>query len=318
MKHSYPFDPTYGYGPEALATIVPPPAPADFDAFWRATHAAALAVPLDLTVAECASASAEHRLREVRFRTLDGVRVGAWLVEPRDRPVTMGAVVGHGYGPRDAPEYPRRSAAFLFFCAPGFSRSADPSIPDVVDRHVVHGIASRETYILRHCVAAIWSAARALAELVPAAGGHLLYSGESFGGGLGALALPWEPRFHAGHLVVPTFGHHPLRLTMPCVGSGEAVRRHVREHPEAVGVLAYFDAACAASRIRIPVLAIPARFDPAVPPPGQFAVCNPLAGPAGPFALTAGHFDYPQAAAERAARLRLEEQVLWPSAPAWA
>lgn len=317
MKHSYAFDPTYGYTPQALAAIRAPATPADFDDFWRATFAETMAVPLELQVDACASASAEHHLREVRFRTLDGMRVGAWLVEPRDRPVTVGAVVGHGYGGRGGPEYPRRSGAFMYVCAPGFALSADPAIPDVADQHVVHGIANRETYLLRHCVASIWSAARALVELVPSASDHLLYSGESFGGGLGALALPWDARFHGGHLVVPTFGHHPLRLTMPCVGSGEAVRRHVREHPEAVEVLAYFDAASAASRIRIPMLAVPAYFDPAVPPPGQFAVCNSLAGPTTIVTLSAGHFDHPRAAVERAAYAQREEQALWPAAPTW-
>ena len=54
------------------------------------------------------------------------------------------------------------------------------------------------------------------------------YLGISFGGGIGALALPWDERFHRAHLNVPSFGHHPLRLGMPCVGSGEAVRRHQR------------------------------------------------------------------------------------------
>ncbi|MCE9612806.1 MAG: acetylxylan esterase [Lentisphaerae bacterium] len=318
MQHPFAFDPSYGYSEEALRAIQPPPEPADFDAFWRETYAATMAHPLGLDVEERESASEEHRLRVLRFQTLDGVRVGAWLVEPRDRPVAVGAIVGHGYAPRLSPEYPRRAAAFLFVCAPGFSLSADPGIPDGYERHVVHGIARRDTYILRHCVAALWSAARALEDLVPATRGRMLYSGESFGGGLGALALPWEPRYRRGHLVVPTFGHHPLRLTMPCVGSGECVRRHVQDHPAAREVLAYFDAASAARRIRIPMLAVPARFDPAVPPPGQFAVCNALAGPTELLALTAGHFNHPGAVAENAMHARCAERVLWPDAPAWA
>lgn len=311
MNHSYPFDPTYGYSPAQLRAIAPPPEPPDFDRFWQATYAATLATPLALEVREAPSASAAHRLREVFFDTLDGVRVGAWLVEPRGGPVTHGAVVGHGYGGREGPEYATRAAAFLYVCAPGFALSAHRDIPGASDTHVLHGITHRETYILRHCVASIWTAARVLADLASAAAESLLYVGGSFGGGLGALALPWEPRYRRAQLEVPTFGHHPLRLTMPCVGSGEAVRRHVRQHPEATTVLGYYDAASAARRIRIPVLAVPAVFDPAVPPPGQFAVCNALAGPVERVELSAGHFDYPASAAESRALAQCAETFLW-------
>ena len=73
----------------------------------------------------------------------------------------------------------------------------------------------------------------------------------SFGGGVGALALPWDDRFGAAHLNLPSFGHYPLRLTMPCIGSGEAVRRYHAEHPDVLDVLRYFDAATAATRIEI-------------------------------------------------------------------
>ncbi|MEZ5576382.1 MAG: hypothetical protein R3F44_12440 [Candidatus Competibacteraceae bacterium] len=42
-----------------------------------------------------------------------------------------------------------------------------------------------------------------------------------------------------------------------------------------------------------------ARFDPAVPPPGQFAVYNALAGPKELFVLRAGHFDHTLARSPR-------------------
>jgi len=56
---------------------------------------------------------------------------------------------------------------------------------------------------------------------------------------------------------------------------------------------------------RVPVHVAAALFDPAVPPPGQFAVYNALGGPKELFVLTAGHFDYP-AAEEENRRLREE------------
>ncbi len=136
--------------------------------------------------------------------------------------------------------------------------------------------------------------------------GNIVYGGGSFGGGLGALALPWDNRYVKAHLGVPTFGHHPIRLQCPCVGSGEAVRVYQQKHPEVVDVLAFYDAATAAARIRIPVLISPALFDPAVPPPGQFAVANAIPDHE-LFILSAGHFEYAaQAQEDQALYMALE------------
>jgi cephalosporin-C deacetylase len=84
-------------------------------------------------------------------------------------------------------------------------------------------------------------------------------------------------------------------VRLECVGSGAAVRTRYLQDPRVLDVLAYFDAATAARHVRIPVQAVPALFDPSVPPPGQFAVVNSLAGAVEVELLTAGHFfDYPE------------------------
>jgi cephalosporin-C deacetylase len=134
--------------------------------------------------------------------------------------------------------------------------------------------------------------------LYPEIAGALHYAGASFGGGIGALALPWDRRFLRAYLDVPSFGNHPLRVQLPCTGSGESVRRHYRTHPEALEVLAYFDAATAARHLRIPVFVAAALSDPAVPPPGQFAVYNALAGERELFVRKAAHCEYPEAEEE--------------------
>ncbi|MEX0886564.1 MAG: acetylxylan esterase [Phycisphaeraceae bacterium] len=127
--------------------------------------------------------------------------------------------------------------------------------------------------------------------------------GGSFGGGIGALALAWDRRFRAAALRVPSFGNHPLRVTLPCTGSGESVRQYIAAHRDGdvLGVLAYFDAASAARWLTTPTLCECALFDPAVPPPGQFAVHNELAGPRELVVRQAGHFDYAEQAADDAA-----------------
>ncbi|HEX6682652.1 MAG TPA: acetylxylan esterase [Candidatus Limnocylindrales bacterium] len=283
-------DPTYGYTLPRLLEVGAPAAPADFATFWTELHDRARSVDPAPVM------RGSGPVWEVEFTSLGGVRLGGWLSLPADGIVERGLVVGHGYGGRAAPDpaVPVERAAVLSFCARGMpSRSRQAGIPDTARLHVLHGISARDTYVHGGCAADVWCAVSALCKLVPAASGRIDYLGGSFGGGIGALALPWDDRISRACLWVPSFGNHPLRLTMPCTGSGEAVRVHARDHPSVVDVLRYFDAATAAQFIHIPTHVGLALADPAVPPPGQFAVYNALAGPKERFVLTAGHTDYP-------------------------
>ena len=303
FRHDYPFDPACGYDLAALLRIEAPQEAADFAPFWREIRSRADGVAVTPARREVASPRPPTRVFEVEFSSLDGIRVGGWLTVPGDEPVERGVIVGHGYGGRDGPDFdlPFRRAAMLFPCARGISRSACPGLSSNPMRHVLHGIRRRETYVLGGCAAdTVWCAASALVELFPSAAQRLDYVGISFGGGVGALALPWDGRFQGAYLNVPTFGHHPLRLSCPCIGSGEALRAYQRRKGEIPETLRYFDAAVAASHLRVPTLVAAALFDPAVPPPGQFAIYNALAGPRELFVLQAGHFDHAGTSAENA------------------
>lgn len=300
--------------PPALREAEPPQPPTDFAAFWqpRAQAARAIDPAPKVTPGEerhpaapaAPAAPGGTRVHTIHFTSVHGTRLGGWLaLPPKGEPVRRAFVIGHGYGGRDtpAPELPLPvpAAAALFPCVRGMGeRGRVEGIPDEADAHVLHGIDSRDTYVLGDCAADLWCAASALEALFPSLE-HLGYIGESLGGGLGALALPWDDRFTCAQLTVPTFGNHPVRLTTPCTGSGESVRAYHARHPEVIDVLRYFDAATAASRIRVPVLTAPALFDPAVPPHGQFAVANAAPGPV--HVLTAGHVEHPARAAEATA-----------------
>ncbi|MEU1472010.1 acetylxylan esterase [Streptomyces sp. NPDC005761] len=301
--HDFPFDPAYGRTLDELMAVPAPSAPEDFADFWRARYDAAREVVTAPEVGPLEDERDGVRIHGVTYTSVGGVRLGGWLALPVEGaaagPVRHGFVVGHGYGGRqeagpDVP-LPLPSSAAILPCVRGMgARGLVAGIPDVSAGHVLHGIESRDTYVIGDCVADLWCAASALGELVPelAGPGRLGYLGESFGGGLGALALPWDDRFAAAQLTVPTFGNHPLRLTLPCAGSGESVRARHREHPEVVEVLRYFDAATAAESVKLPTLVAAALFDPSVPPPGQFAVHNALAGERELLVLPAGHFEY--------------------------
>ncbi len=294
IPHDFEFDPTYGYTLEQLLAVRAPAAPTDFRAFWSETCRLALAPALNLEKRQVPCPKRGWKLYELEYDSWEGVRIGAWMLEPESGPVRRAMVHGHGYGGRQEPDYAwlLEETVTIFPCARGFDRSAHATIPGEADSHVRHGITSRESYVHRGCVVDYARAASVLLELFPQTCDRLFYHGGSFGGGIGALLLAMDRRFKRGYLNIPSFGNHPLRVTLPCVGSGESVRGYYREgHPEVLDVLAYYDAAVAAGFIEIPVFVAAATFDPAVPPPGQFAVYNMLPDPKALFLRQAAHFE---------------------------
>jgi cephalosporin-C deacetylase len=302
--HPYNFDPSHGLGLDQLQAIRPPEAPPGFDSFWRMRYAAALAVDPRPGLSDSRSSHPNWLVHDITYTSTDGFPIGGWLMLPRAGTVKRGLVVGHGYGGRDQPDFdiPVTDTAVLFPCFRGLSRSARPPISSDPQRHVLTGIDSPQTYILGGCVEDLWVAVSVLTALYPHVQGRIGYSGISFGGGIGALAIPFDPRIARGQLEVPTFSNMPLWLTLPSVGSASAVQAYRRTHPDVPGILSYFDSAVAAGRITVPMLAAVARFDPAVAPPCQFSVANalPASTPHEIFILDAGHVDYPGGAAQHA------------------
>ncbi|WP_318152947.1 acetylxylan esterase [Microbacterium helvum] len=306
-----PIDGTYGYDLDALRAVAPVPAAAGFPPTWRRwrREAAEAAARPELT---SLGRSGAHDVFEVAFGTSDGLRLRGWFGMPAAGAARVGIVHSHGYGGRDAPDFARvpDDAAVIFPVARGLGAlNVEVGAPSTSDRHVLHGIESPETYALGRCAAELWTAGDVLVEL---AGDLPLYLvGESFGGGIGALALPWDDRLIGATLVVPSFGQYDIRLQVPCLGSGEHVRTYVADHPEAREVLRLFDASTAATFVRVPVRVEAALWDASVPAPGQFAVANAVAQAeaAGTGArlelevLPAGHAEYPgiDAVAARAA-----------------
>jgi len=295
--HPYPFDPTYGHALEALRALDPPDAPPGFDDFWRARFAGAQAVDPRPRLSESALSHPKWRVEDIVYTSTDSFEIGGWLLRPRDRPVRRGLVVGHGYGGREGPDFdiPVEETAVLFPCFRGLSRSRRPPISDDPAWHVLHDIDDPQRYILGGCVQDLWLAVSVLLQLHPDLDGRIGYAGVSFGGGIGALAIPFDRRIDRGHLVVPTFANMPLWLTLPTVGSGNSVQNFGKARREVIETLKLFDAAIAATRIQVPMLLAVARFDPFVAPPCQFTVVNAL--PPSKLhrlvILDAGHFDYP-------------------------
>lgn len=303
FAHGLPFDPTCGMDLAALLAVEPPTPPEGFAAFWAARRARALAVDPAPRL-DGGGRMGDHDVYDCAYRSTDGVTIRGWFLRPAHGEPTRGLVVGHGYGGRDAPDLELADAdtALLFPCLRGLSRSARPDVPSDPNRHVLHGIEDPDRWVIGGCVDDAWLAVSALTALAPSVAGHIGWSGVSFGGGIGALMLPWEDRVGRAELRLPTFGHHALRLTLPMTGSGAAIAAFEARHGGVMDTLRWYDAASAARFVTAPVLAGLALFDPAVPPPGQFAIFNALPGKKELVTFDAGHFDYPAAAAQDEAR----------------
>ncbi|MBB3458232.1 cephalosporin-C deacetylase [Rhizobium sp. BK313] len=292
--HPFAFDPTYGMQLDQLLAIEPPEAASGFDDFWIERYRHAVTVDPQPKLRRSRINHPDWHVLDVSYTSTGAFQIGGWLLLPRDGTVRRGLVVGHGYGGRNLPDFdlPVKETAMLFPCFRGLSLSACPPIPADPGGHVLHGIESPDSYIIGGCVDDLWIAVSALVALYPWLAGHIGYSGISFGGGIGALAIPFDSRIDRGHLVVPTFGHRPLWLTLPTVGSAQSVQAYQKKQGSVLETLRLFDAASAAARIKVPMLAATALFDPAVAPPCQFAVANALPKFNEIFILDAGHFDY--------------------------
>ena len=307
------FDGSSGRTEADLRAVRPVPAPPGFAERWRhwRSEAAAMdAAPVVLSTVE----EQGRRVSVVEHAGVDGVRLRAWVVEPLQGAPRAGVVHGHGYGGREAVDLARvpDDVAAIYPVARGLGTlNAGVGAPEPTPEHVLAGIEDPDRYVLGLCARDLWLAADVLVALVGTL--PLYYVGESFGGGIGALALPWDDRFVGATLIVPSFGHYDERLAVPCLGSGETVRQYVQRHPEAREVLRWFDSSTSIGFARMPVRVEAALWDQYVPPQGQFAVA---AGAADVelAVLPAGHAEYPgssevTAAAIRGGRAHLERAL---------
>lgn len=292
---SFAFDPTYGGDLDAFLAIEPPAPPRGFAAFWRARYECALRVDPRPKLTPSGLWHPRFAVFDLQYDSTDGFPIRGWLLQPKAQKACQGFVLGHGYGGIEAPsfELPRDDAVYLVPCFRGLCRSRRAPISEDPRHHVLHDIHLRDRYILGGCVEDLWTGVSALLWLAPEVEGHVGYMGISFGGGIGALGLPWEARIARAHLNVPSFGNQPLRLALPTIGSAAALQTFARQHPRVIETLAFYDAAAAARFIRQPVHLAAALFDPAVAPPSQFSIYNAIRSPKELFVLTAGHFDHP-------------------------
>ena len=311
LKHDFDFDPSYGYSLGDLLAVGVPDAPEDYDSFWHNRFQRAMEVDPRPVLTDTGKVKNGWREFDLEYDSTDGARIRGWCLLPESGEVRRVFVLMHGYGGIEEPVYnlPLKDAALFFPCARGISRSKFPPVSANPLWHVLHDIQDHRKYVHGGCVEDVWLAVSAALRLYPNCEGHVGLLGISFGGGIGAMALAFDPRVQRAHFNVPSFGNQPLRMTLQTTGSGAAVQIAWKRKPALIeSTLAYYDAAVAATRIRVPVHFALALFDPMVAPPGQFAVHNAVPGEKELFVFKAGHYDYPEKAQEDAALInKLEE-----------
>ncbi len=301
FTHTYSFDPTYGYELDELLEVQAPKAPKDFAEFWQGRYDRAVQLHPKATLSTPKSGGKRWQVSDLHYHSTGGFEIRGWALLPKSGIVKRGLICLHGYGGVDGPDLnlPFEDSVILFPCLRGIGRSKRPPISPDPAWHVLHDINNRDRYIHGGCVEDVWLGVSALLQLFPQVSGRIGVLGVSFGGGIGMLSIPWEPRISRAHFEVPSFGNYPLRLTLPTAGSGAAVNAYEKRKGDALETLRYYDAATAAQHTRVPVSIAAALFDPFVAPPSQFAIYNSLAGERNLFVLEAGHFDYPNAARQR-------------------
>ncbi|MGB0415534.1 MAG: acetylxylan esterase [Coraliomargarita sp.] len=311
LVHDYGFDPSYGYSLDELLAVGVPDPPQDYDDFWQRRFAEAMQVDPGPVLTDSGKINNGWREFDLEYQSTNSARIKGWCLLPESGEVRRVFVVMHGYGGLDEPVYnlPFKDAALFFPCARGISRSKFPPVSDNPLWHVLHDIQDAGKYVHGACVEDVWLGISAALRLYPNCVGHVGLLGVSFGGGIGAMALAFDPRVQRAHFNVPSFGNHPLRFTLKTTGSGAAVQAAWKRKRALVeSTLAYYDAAVAATRIQVPVHFACAVFDPMVAPPGQFAVYNAVQGEKELFVFRAGHFDYPELPKQEADLLEELEQ----------
>ena len=239
MVHGYDFDPTHGYRLADLLQVGAPEEPANFVPFWRDRFAAAQEVMPGGVLRDTGRDIGCWRTYDWSYTSTGGTDIRGWALLPRKGAVRRGFLIGHGYGGRGAPDFDLEfeESALFFPCARGLGRSWNPYISAEARWHILHDIQSRKRYVLGGCVEDVWVGVTAILRLFPEVNGHLGYLGICFGGGVGALAIPWDERICRAHFNVPSFGNHPLRLQLGTTGSAAHVQRFVGKCPKALDVL---------------------------------------------------------------------------------
>jgi cephalosporin-C deacetylase len=217
----------------------------------------------------------------VRFTSLGGARIFAWLCLPRGRGAAPGLVIPPGYS--GAPAVPRAWAklgyAALQVSPRGHHRS-DGEVAPGFPGYMTHGIEDPRTYVYRGAYCDVWRAVDVLLDRPEVDRARIGVTGGSQGGALSIVAAAGRSEITALAADVPFLTG--IRDSLRLGGSYpyEEVKDYLRQRPDSeaqvLTTLDYIDTLNFADRIAVPTLLSAGLSDDVCPPETAYALYNRL------------------------------------------
>jgi cephalosporin-C deacetylase len=253
--------------------------PTDFDAFWEGVLAEAARIPLNATVEPVPLRStAEVEVYEVKYDSLDHVRIACWYCLPRERPGKLPAII-HVPGYVSEPLMPKATAAKGYAAisvAPrGKLRSNaqfNPGYPGLL----THNITDRNTYSYRGFYVDAVRAVDFLLGRPEVDPSRIGVTGSSQGGALTIVTSALRPEVACAAAGAPYLCGFMDSARLTHSYPYEEINDYLRLHPEREGqvraTLAYFDGINFAPRIECPIIVNIGLQDDVCPPETGYAV----------------------------------------------
>lgn len=259
------------------AALLPPSAPADFDAFWQKTLEEQAKIPLDLQISKVQD-QGKSEVFKFSFAGLLGHRCYGYLTVPLDRSKKYPAVLilpSSGVHTLRPPSFSGDDRVGMAINIAWVDVDLPPEQYDVRTwpaPYLVTGILDKDYYSLRFSYAACARAAEILAARPEVAADNILVTGSSQGGGLTLIAAGLYPKFKAAVANVPALTRLDWMLELQPPYFPIAVNADTR--PVITATLRYYDAAHFARRIQCPIWISVGLLDDVTPPMGVFGAYN--------------------------------------------
>lgn len=256
--------------------------PTDFVDFWQRTRRELDAIPADSSSeSDALRSTANVETFSIRFTSLGGARIFAWLSVPRGRGDCPGLLLPPGYS--GVPSIPRAWAdlgyAALQVSPRGHHRS-DGQVAPGFPGYMTAGIDDPRTYIYRGAYCDIWRAVDVLLSRPEVDCSRVAVTGGSQGGALSLVAAAARPEIMAVAADVPFLTGIRDSLEMGGSYPYEEIKDYLRQHPQREGqvlrTLDYIDTLNFADSIRVPTLLSAGLSDDVCPPETAYALYNRL------------------------------------------
>ena len=253
--------------------------PADFDAFWKDVLDQASRVPLKPeTVHDPLRSSREADVYQVRYDSLDWVRIFGWYSVPKQRDGRLPAILytpGYAQEPPILKDWAKKGYAALSVAPRGKVRSRsqfDPGYPGLL----THNIVDRNSYSYRGFYVDAWRAVDYLLTRDEVDAERIGVTGISQGGALTVTTAAMRPEIRAAAAGAPYLCGFVDNLELTCNYPYQEINDYLRIHPESrqavEETLAYFDILNFADKMTCPFIVYVGLQDNVCPAETGFAL----------------------------------------------